>query len=93
MIDGGKGQLSAVLETLKSYQDLPLDIETQIVALAKQEEEVFRGKFVGGELKFEKIINHSLSKIQCEFHPGYETSSNSEKFKNQLFILNKIKEK
>ncbi|PID70501.1 excinuclease ABC subunit C [bacterium DOLZORAL124_38_8] len=55
VIDGGKGQLSAVLETLKEYQNLPLDISTQIIALAKQEEEVFRGKFINGELQFEQI--------------------------------------
>ena len=45
VLDGGKGQLSSVLKTLKDIPNLPLNIETQVIALAKSEEEVFRGKF------------------------------------------------
>ncbi len=45
VIDGGKGQLSAVLNVLKNMSNLPLNIEKQVIAIAKQEEEIFRGKF------------------------------------------------
>ena len=67
VIDGGKGQLSAVLNVLKNMPNIPLDIETQVVALAKREEEVFRGKFAGnGEIIFEELnidINSAESKL------------------------------
>jgi excinuclease ABC subunit C len=67
VIDGGKGQLSAVLKVLKDMPNLPLNIETQIVALAKREEEIFRGKFAeNGEIIFEELnidINSAESKL------------------------------
>lgn len=44
VIDGGKGQLSSVLDVLKDMPNIPLNIGKQVVALAKREEEVFRGK-------------------------------------------------
>ena len=39
--------------------------------------------------KFKKIV--SLSKTQCEFHPGYDTCDNNLEFKSQIAILNQIK--
>lgn len=58
VIDGGKGQLSSVMEVLVEYQ-LQLGYQIPCIGLAKREEEIFvpdvtEGKH-GGELKFKLV--------------------------------------
>lgn len=72
VIDGGKGQLSSVLKVFKEHPELippKFDPETQIIALAKREEEVFRGTnleqiFIDND----SAASHLLQRIRDEAH-------------------------
>ncbi|MBU0647848.1 excinuclease ABC subunit UvrC [Patescibacteria group bacterium] len=50
LIDGGKGQLSVVLRVLEK-----LGVDVMVLALAKQEEEIWLGKMVGSRPEFMKL--------------------------------------
>jgi excinuclease ABC subunit C len=66
LIDGGKGQLSTVIHTLRDDKPLPFD---NIIAIAKREEEIFQGE----KLKKINIDSNSdasrlLQRIRDEAH-------------------------
>ena len=73
MLDGGKGQLSAVIKTLfnkKLLETCDLKLATsQFIALAKREEEVFQGKALKKiKLDSKSDASHLLQRIRDEAH-------------------------
>jgi excinuclease ABC subunit C len=54
VIDGGKGQLSSVLEILNEYQEM-YGLQIPAVGLAKREEEVFIPDYKDGKLEFKLL--------------------------------------
>lgn len=70
VVDGGKGQLSAVYQTLRDQ-----GFEVPVIGLAKRQEEVFKLVEVNGELEFKKVRvsnrspgSYVLQRIRDEAH-------------------------
>ncbi len=70
IIDGGKGQLSAVMKAVKDFKfPKKFDPQTQIIALAKQEEQIFRpGEPDPIELPLDSPALKLLQRIRDEAH-------------------------
>ncbi len=70
IIDGGKGQLSAVMKAVKDFKfPKKFDPEAQIIALAKQEEQIFRPEESGPlELPLDSPALKLLQRIRDEAH-------------------------
>jgi excinuclease ABC subunit C len=100
VLDGGKGQLSAVLQALKKLlsKDFPFNIEQQIIALAKEQEEVFQGKFEKNEIKFTKLdipasssASMLLQRLRDEAHRfAHSYNQNLRKKQAEKSILDEI---
>ena len=100
VLDGGKGQLSAVLQVLKKLlsKDFPFNIEQQIIALAKEQEEVFQGKFEKNEIKFTKLdipasssASMLLQRLRDEAHRfAHSYNQNLRKKQAEKSILDEI---
>jgi len=69
VIDGGKGQLSAVLKVFEKLSVPGFDPQTQIVSLAKREEEVFvPGKSDPIDLRADSAASKLLQRCRDEAH-------------------------
>ncbi len=67
IIDGGKGQLSAVNEVIQEFKQQYPQINTELCALAKKEEEVFLLN-LSESIKFEGEVKFLLQRIRDEAH-------------------------
>jgi len=69
VIDGGKGQLSSALKIFNDLQVDGFDPKTQVISLAKREEQIFRpGKSVPIELSFDSAALKLLQRLRDEAH-------------------------
>lgn len=69
VIDGGKGQLSSALKIFKDIDIEGFDPKTQVISLAKREEQIFRpGKSVPIELSFDSAALKLLQRLRDEAH-------------------------
>lgn len=90
VIDGGKGQLSSVMKAVKDFEENDLfpdgfDPQTQIIALAKKEETLFRpGESQGLLLPLESSALKLLQRIRDESHRFAITFQRSLRQKNTV---------
>lgn len=69
VIDGGKGQLSSVMKVFKDLEVQDFDPQTQVVALAKREEQIFRpGSTEPIELDYDSAALKLLQRLRDEAH-------------------------
>lgn len=69
VIDGGKGQLSSVMKVFKTLEVEGFDAKTQVISLAKREEQIFRpGKTAPLELDFDSAALKLLQRLRDEAH-------------------------
>ncbi len=69
VIDGGKGQLSSALKIFKDLDVEGFNPKTQVISLAKREEQIFRpGKSVPIELSFDSPALKLLQRLRDEAH-------------------------
>ena len=95
VLDGGKGQLSAVMKLFKEESLIPpdgFDPTTQIIALAKREEQIFRpGISDPLELDFNAPALKLLQRLRDEAHRFAITFNRALRAKNQTkSILDEI---
>jgi len=69
VIDGGKGQLSSVMKIFKDLEVEGFDPQTQVISLAKREEQIFRpGVKEPLELDFNSAALKLLQRLRDEAH-------------------------
>jgi len=69
VIDGGKGQLSSVMKVFKDLKVEGFDQQTQVISLAKREEQIFRpGNSAPIELAYEDPALKLLQRLRDEAH-------------------------
>jgi RimJ/RimL family protein N-acetyltransferase len=69
VIDGGKGQLSSVMKIFKDLEVKGFDPHTQVISLAKREEQIFRpGDTTPIELSFDSSALKLLQRLRDEAH-------------------------
>jgi excinuclease ABC subunit C len=69
VIDGGKGQLSSVMKVFKTLEVEGFDPQTQVISLAKREEQIFRpGNTTPIELSFDSAALKLLQRLRDEAH-------------------------
>jgi excinuclease ABC subunit C len=69
VIDGGKGQLSSVMKIFKTLEVEGFDPQTQVISLAKREEQIFRpGVKEPLELDFDSAALKLLQRLRDEAH-------------------------
>lgn len=92
VIDGGKGQLSSVMKIFKTLEIEGFDPQTQVISLAKREEQIFRPQNTEPiELSFDSPSLKLLQRVRDEAHRFAITFNRSLRTKSQTkSILDEI---